>query len=82
MKSIKAIFKKIGHCYRLLSADYYTLVLTNQNDENVQILFNCCVSCAADRLDYGLTILEEIESDELDQEDAVDLANRIINNKN
>jgi len=28
------------------------------------------------------SVLIEIENDELDQEDAVDLANRIINNKN
>jgi hypothetical protein len=82
MKTIKAFFKKLGHCYKLMKADFYTIVLTDRQDEDIQILFNCCVSCAADRLDYGLTVLEEIESDELDQEDAVDLANRIINNKN
>ena len=81
MKSIKAFFKKLRHCYQLLSSDYYTCVLTNDKDEDIRVLFNCCVTCSADRLDYALTILEEIE-DEGDQADAVDLANQIIANKN
>ena len=82
MKSIKAFFKKLRHCYQLLSSDYYTCVLTNDKDEDIRVLFNCCVSCAADRCDFALGILEEIEDDEIDQDDAVDLANEILGNKN
>ena len=41
-------------------------------------LFNCCVSCAADRLDYALNILEEIEDDEIEQDIAVDFTNEIL----
>ena len=82
MKSIKAFFKKLKHCYQLLIADYYTVVLTNEKDEDIRILFNCCVSCAADRLDYALNILEEIEDDEIEQDIAVDFTNEILGNKN
>lgn len=77
---MKRLYKRIKHCFQLLFSDRYTVVIANRHGEDIMIMYNCCIVCAADRLDYGLTILEQIELNQLEQDGAVELTNRIINN--
>ena len=80
---MKKRFKRLGlrlkHSWMLFTSRYYTLV-TDDGHGDLVIAHNCCATCSLDRLDYACDILEEIEMDELDGDDAVDLTNRIINN--
>ena len=80
MKKLKRFYWRVRHCFMLLGSNYYTVVLDDGHGD-VLILGNCCTTCNADRLDFALSVLEDME-DEDDQADAVDLANKIIANKN
>jgi hypothetical protein len=68
--------------FKLLFSKNYVLITEKRGD-----LFDIyhdqhCLSCLIDRLEESYNVMIEIEEEELDQENAVDLANRIINNKN
>lgn len=82
MNKLRYFFKKVKHCFQLLFCDKYTVILTKDKDDSVRILFNCCIHCALDRVEYSHSILCEIEEDEIDQEEAIDLTNEILGNKN
>jgi cytochrome c len=79
---MKNLYLKFKRMFVLLFSKEYVLIVNKGNDK-FEIAHNChCISCCTDFVDEALGILIEVEEDELDQEDAVDLANRIINNKN
>lgn len=79
---MKGIYLRVVRMFKLLFSKNYVLITEKSGD-----LFDIyhdqhCVSCLTDRLEEAYNVMLEIESDEFDQADAVDLANRIINNKN
>lgn len=79
---MKGLYLRFKRMFLLLFSKEYILIV-NKDDSRFEICHNLhCVSCATDRLEEAYAIMCEVEEDEVDQEDAVDLANRIINNKN
>ena len=79
-KRLNRLRLRIKHSLMVFTSRYYTIV-TDDGHGDFGIVHNCCINCSIEKLDYALSILEEIE-DEGDQADAVDLANQIIANKN
>jgi hypothetical protein len=68
--------------FSLLFCKNYVLIV-EKSDNRFDILHDLhCISCATDLLEEAFGVMMEVEADEVDQADAVDLANRIINNKN
>lgn len=79
---MKGLYLRFKRMFLLLFSKEYILIV-NKDDERFEICHNkCCTSCLLDMMEEAESVLIDIENDELDQEDAVNLANRIINNKN
>lgn len=79
---MKGLYLRFKRMFLLLFSKEYILIV-NKDDERFEIVHNKhCTSCLLDMMEEAESVLIDIENDELDQEDAVDLANRIINNKN
>jgi len=79
---MKNLYQRSKNVFTLLFCKEYILIV-NKNDINFDIKHNLhCIICATDLLEEALDVMIELETEELDQADAVDLANRIINNKN
>ena len=79
---MKNLYLRFKNMFGLLFSKNYILI-TNKDDNNFAINHNeHCLTCCIDRMEEAVGVLIELESEEFDQADAVDLANRIINNKN
>ena len=79
---MKGLYLRFKRMFLLLFSKEYILI-ANVDDNKFEIVHNLhCVTCATDRLEEAYGVMCEVEKDDLDQEDAVNLANRIINNKN
>jgi hypothetical protein len=79
---MKSLYLKFKSVFTLLFCKEYILIV-NKDDNHFDIKYNLhCITCATDLLEEALGVMMELEAEELDQADAVDLANRIINNKN
>jgi len=79
---MKALYLRFKNMFLLLFSKEYILI-ANKDDNRFEICHNThCLSCCLDRMEEAISVLIELESEEFDQADAVDLANRIINNKN
>ena len=79
---MKGLYLRFKRMFLLLFSKEYILI-ANRDDTRFEIVHNLhCVSCATDRLEEAYGVMCQVEEDDLDQADAVGLANRIINNKN
>ena len=79
---MKGLYLKIRNAFVLLFSKQYVLVAIKKRDR-LDICHNLhCTTCCTDFLEQSYGLMCEIEEYEVDQSDAVDLANRIINNKN
>jgi hypothetical protein len=62
----------------LFSKNY--ILITNKDDDHFAINHNeHCLTCCIDRMEEAIGVLCELEDDEILQENAVDVVNKIIN---
>lgn len=76
---MKKIYRRIKDSFTLLFSKNYTLVVSK--NDSLLVCMSCCLNCTYNDLEGALDVIEELH-DDFEQSDAVDLANRIINNKN
>lgn len=76
---MKRFYRRLKDTFTLLFSKNYTLVVSK--NDSLLLYMSCCLNCTANDLESALRLVDDL-SDNFDQADAVDLANRIINNKN